>query len=205
MSALKYNDKHDNLQSIQEYTNDFKLLAYRLRMAKEKWSTGNLNQEYLQNIQATEGSSIMTTKTLCVAEDIINYKENVDKLLKTALHNNFDQDKHKRGRYRRIPDQYKGDTKSDGATPTIPGHLLELIRKGTGHQLAGLLIKRKKLRNKENRDICPDELRLNNTRESNHSKKNKENSKDGKRGGGNHKNDNKGNNYLKKRCLSLST
>ena len=55
LSALKYNNEPDSSPSIQAYTNDFKLLADQLRMSKEKWSAGNLKQEYLQNIQATEG------------------------------------------------------------------------------------------------------------------------------------------------------
>ena len=60
-------------------------------MDKEKWTAGKLNQEYLRNIQATEGSSIMTIKTLCASDDTINYKKTVEKLLKTALHDDFDQ------------------------------------------------------------------------------------------------------------------
>ena len=46
VSAPKYNNKTDNSLSIQAYTNDFKLLSNRLQMYKEKWSTGNLKQEY---------------------------------------------------------------------------------------------------------------------------------------------------------------
>ena len=76
--ALQYNNEPDILPSIQMYTNDFNLLANQLRMSKEKWSKGKLKQEYLQNIQATEGSLIMTIKTLCVADDTIYYKETVD-------------------------------------------------------------------------------------------------------------------------------
>ena len=72
MSALKYNNETDSSPSIQVYTNDFKLLADRLRMAKEKWSAGKINQEYLWDIQATEGSSIMNIKTLSVADDTIH-------------------------------------------------------------------------------------------------------------------------------------
>ena len=72
LSALKYNNEPNSLPSIQAYTKEFKLLVDRLQMAKEMWSTGKLNQEYLQNIQATEGSSIMIIKTLCVADDTIN-------------------------------------------------------------------------------------------------------------------------------------
>ena len=110
-------------------------------MAKEKWSAGNLNQEYLRNIQATEGSSIMTIQTLFVFDDTINYKETVDKLLNTALHDNFYQDKQQRGRSRRLPDHSKGDTKSDGDIPSIPVHLLDLIRKVAVQQAAGLFLK----------------------------------------------------------------
>ena len=46
----------------------------------------------------------MTIKTLCFADDTINYKKTVDKLLKTALHDNFEQDEHQRGRSRRLSD-----------------------------------------------------------------------------------------------------
>ena len=74
LSALKYNNEPNSSPSIQAYTNDFKLLAGQLRMAKEKWSTGNLKQEYLRNIQTTEGSSIVTIKTLYVADETIHYK-----------------------------------------------------------------------------------------------------------------------------------
>ena len=55
LSALKYNNEPDSSPSIQAYTNDFKLLADRLRMDKEKWLAGNIKQEYLRNIQASEG------------------------------------------------------------------------------------------------------------------------------------------------------
>ena len=101
-------------------------------MANEKWSAGKIKKEYLRNIQTTERSSIITIKTLCVDEDTIHYKETVDKLLKTSLHDDFDQDKQQRGRSRRLPDHSKGDTKSDGAIPSVPIHLLDLIRKGAG-------------------------------------------------------------------------
>ena len=101
-------------------------------MSKEKWSAVNLKQEYLLNIQATEGSFIMTIKTLCVADDAIHYKENVDKLLKTDLHDYFDQYEQQRGCSRELPGHYKGDTKSNGAIPSIPGHLLDLIIKVNG-------------------------------------------------------------------------
>ena len=83
----------------------------------------------------------MTTNTLCVSDDTINDKKTVDKLLKTALHHDFDQDEQQRGRSRRLPDHSKGKTKNDGAIPSIPGHLLELIRKGNGSQAAGLILK----------------------------------------------------------------
>ena len=132
MSALKYNNEPDSLPSIQAYTNEFKLLVDQLRMAKEKWTAGKLKQEYLRNIQDTEGSSIMTIKNLCVADDTIYYKQTVEKLLKTALHGDFDQDKHQRGRSWRLPENSKGDTKSNGAIPITPGHLLDFIRKGNG-------------------------------------------------------------------------
>ena len=116
-------------------------------MAKEKWLARKLKQEYLQNIQATECSSVMTIKTLCVSGDTIHYNETVNKLLDTALHNNFDQDKQLRCHSRRLPDQSKGYTKRDGAIPSVPGHLLDLIRKGTGQQAADLFLKWKKLWN----------------------------------------------------------
>ena len=92
-SALKYNNEPDISPSIQAYTNKFKLLVDQLRMAKDNWTAGKLKQEYLWNIQATEVSSIITIKTLYVADDTMNYKKTVDKLLKTDLHDNFYQDK----------------------------------------------------------------------------------------------------------------
>ena len=76
LSALKCNNEPGGYPSIQEYTNEFKVLVDRLILAKEKGTAGKLNQEYLQNIQATKGSSIMTINTLCVADDTINYKKN---------------------------------------------------------------------------------------------------------------------------------
>ena len=141
LSDLKYNSKPDSSPSIQAYTNDFKILADRLHMAKEKWVAGKLKQEYLLNIQATESSSIMTIKNLCVADNNLRYKETVDKLLETALHDDFDQDKQQRGRSWRLPHHSKEDTNIDGSIISVPGHLLELIRKGTGQQSAGLLLK----------------------------------------------------------------
>ena len=161
MSALKCNNEPGGYPSIQEYTNKFKVLVDRLILAKEKGTAGKLNQEYLQNIQATKGSSIMTINTLCVADDTINYKKTVDELLKTALHDNFDQYKQQRGRSRRLPDHSKGVTKSDGSIPRVPGHILDLIRKVTEQQAAGLFLKWKKLWNEEKRHIRPDKLQLN--------------------------------------------
>ena len=87
----------------------------------------------------------MTINTLCVANDTLNYKKTVDKLLKTALHDNFDQYKQQRGRSRRLPDQSKGNTKSNGSIPSIPGHLLDLIRKGKGSEEADLILKWKNI------------------------------------------------------------
>ena len=101
-------------------------------MAKEIWLAGKIKQEYLRNIQTTERSSIITIKTLCVSDNTIHYKETVDKLLKTSLHDNFDQDKQQKCRSQRLTDHSKGDTKSDGAIPSVPIHLLDLIRKGAG-------------------------------------------------------------------------
>ena len=147
LSALKYSNEPDSSPSIQAYTNKFKLLVDQLRMAKEKWTAGNLKKESLRNIQATEGSSIMTIKTLCVVDDTINYKKTVEKLLKTALHDDFDQDKQQRGRSWRLPGHSKRKTKSDGAITIIPGHLLDLIRKGNGSQAAGLILKWKNIWN----------------------------------------------------------
>ena len=65
---------------------------------------------------------------------------------------------------RRLPDRSKEDTKSNGAIPSIPGHLLNIIRKVTGHQAAGLFLKWKKLWNEEKRHIRPDKLQLNDTK-----------------------------------------
>ena len=203
LSSLKYNNKLDSSPSIQAYNNDFKLLSDQLHMDKEKWSKWNLKKKYLLNIQATEGSLIMAIKTLCVADNTFHYKETAENIFKTALHNDFDQDEQQRVRYRGLPDHFKGDTKSDGATPSVPGHILDLIRKGTGQQVAGLFLKWKKLSNEEKRYIRPNELRLNDTRESNHINNNKNNSKDGKRRVGNHNNDNKGNKHLKNDTFPL--
>ena len=203
LSALKYNNEPNSFPSIQAYTNKFKLSVDWLHMAKEKWTEGKLKQEYLRNIQATEGSSIMTIKTLCVADDTINYKKTVEKLLKTTLHGDFGQDEHQRGPSWRLPDHSKGKTNSDGAIPSIPGHLLYLIRKGNGSQAAGLVLKWKKIWNEERRHIRSDELRLNDNRDSNHSTNKKGDSKDGKRKGGNHKNYNKRNKNPRKRRLSI--
>ena len=140
-SALKYNKKPNSLLSIQAYNNEFKFLANWLRMAKDRRLAGNLKQDLLQNIQATDGSLIMTIKTLCVVDDTIHYKQTVDKLLKTGLHDNFDQDELQRGLSRRLPNHSKGYTKSDGDIPSIPVHLLDLSRKVTVQQAAGLFLK----------------------------------------------------------------
>ena len=98
----------------------------------------------------------MTIKTLCVADNTINYKKTVDKLLKTALHDEFDQDEQQMGRSRKLPDHSKGKTKINGATPSIPGHFLGLIRKGNGSQAAGLILKWKNIWNEEKRHIRSD-------------------------------------------------
>ena len=87
----------------------------------------------------------MTINTLCVANDTLNYKKTVEKLLKTALHDNFYQDEQQRGHSRRLPNHSKGNTKSDGAIPSITGHLLDLIRKGKGSEEAGLILKWKNI------------------------------------------------------------
>ena len=64
----------------------------------------------------------MTIKTLCVADDTINYNKTMDKLLKTDLHDDFDQDEQQRSRSQRLPDHSKVKTKSDVAIPRISGH-----------------------------------------------------------------------------------
>ena len=73
-SALKFINEPDSSLSIQVYTNEFKLLSEWLHMDKEKWFSGKLKKEYSQNTQATEGSSIITIKTLCVANNNIHYQ-----------------------------------------------------------------------------------------------------------------------------------
>ena len=130
----------------------------------------------------------MNIKTLCVANDTINYKKTVDKLLKTAPHDDFDQDEQQRGRSRRLPDHSKGNTKRNGSIPRTPCHLLDLIRKCNGSQAVGLILKGKNIWNEEKRHIRSDELILNDNRDSNHSKNNKGDSKDGNWKGGNNKN-----------------
>ena len=124
-------------------------------------------------------------------------------LLKTALHDEFGQDKQQRGRSQRLPDHFKGKTKSNGSIPIIPGHLLDLIRKVNISQAAGLILKWKNIWNVEKRHIRSDELRLNDNIDSNHRNNKQGYSKDGKRKGGNHKNDNKGNKNPIKRRLSI--
>ena len=89
----------------------------------------------------------MTIKTLCVADDTINYKKTLDKLLNTALHDNIDQDEQQGGRSRRLPGHSKVKTKSEGSIPSIPGHLLYLIRKDNRLQAAGLILKWKNIWN----------------------------------------------------------
>ena len=145
----------------------------------------------------------MTIKTLCVADDTINYKKTLDKLLKTAPHDNFDQDEQQRGRSRRISDHYKGKTKSNGAIPSIPGYLIDLISKVSRLQATGLILKWKNMWNEENIHTRSDELILNDNRASNHRKNNKGNSKEVKLKGGNHKNDNKGKKNPRKIRLSI--
>ena len=127
----------------------------------------------------------------------------MNKLLRTALHDNFEQDKQQRGRSRRLPNHSKVNTKSDEAIPNIPGHLLDLIRKGNRLQAVGLILKWKNIWIEKKRQICADELRLNDNRYPNHSKNNKGDPKDEKRKGGNHKNDKKGNKNPRKRRLSV--
>ena len=203
LSSFKYNNKPDSSPSIQAYTNKFKLLVDRLRMDKEKWTAGKLKQEYLLNIQATEGSSIMNINTLYVADDTIHYKQTVDKLLKTAIQDEIDQEKQQRRSYQRLPGHSKGDTKRNGSIPSIPGHLLDLMKKGNGLQASGLILKWRNIWNEVKRHIRSDELRLNDNRDSNHIKNKKGNPKGGNRGGGNHKNDNKSNKKTRKQRLSI--
>ena len=162
-------------------------------MAKEKWTAGNIKQEYLRNIQATKDSSILTIKTLFVAYDNINYKKTMQKLLKTVLHSNFDQDKHQRGHSRRLPHHSKGNIKSYGSIPRVPGHFLDIIRKRKRLQATGLILKWKNICNEKKRHIRSDELRLNDNIDSNHIKNNKGNYKYGKQKVGNHNHDKKGN------------
>ena len=145
----------------------------------------------------------MNINTLCFADDTIHYKQIVDKVLKTSLQDNFDQDEKQRGRSQWLPDHSKVNTKSDGDIPSIPGHLLDLMSKGNRLQATVLVLKWNNIWNEKKRHICSDELQFNDNRDSNHSKKNKGNSKDGNRGGDNNNNDKKGNKNQRKRRLSI--
>ena len=76
----------------------------------------------------------------------------------------------------------------------------ELARNSsTGKQAVGIFMEWKKIKNEEKRDICPEELRPNNAKGSNHSQK-KDCPKDGKTRGNDKRKDN---GYAKKLRLSI--
>ena len=93
---------------------------------------------------------------------------------------------------RRTNDHSKKDSNSDRVVPDIPDHMVKAMRDGTVKQAVVILFKWKNIKNKEHRDIRPDELNVNKSSKDSTRSTKKCHSKSGKRGGGNKDTRNKG-------------
>ena len=136
---MKYSKESDSVASLQAYTNDYRLLVTKLKSNKENWTKAKLKQEYLRNIQLAEGHPIMVIKTVCEADDKMSYRQCVDKIIYIYNQENSMNDEQQSVRYRRTNDHSRKYSNSDRVFPSVPYHLVESMRDGTGQQAVGIL------------------------------------------------------------------
>ena len=188
ISALRFDGSDSSVASIQAYTNDFKMLYARLKLAKEVWKDAKLKQEYLRNIQLAGDHPLMVIKTICSSDDKSTFKKTIERLLRTDGQDSLEQNEQQNARARRVNDS---STQGSNTVPNIPDHVVECARNcATSRQAVGVILKWKKIKNEEGRDIRPEELRTDgdsNKQGSSHGKRDEANvgkrGKDRKKGG----------------------
>ena len=97
---------------------------------------------------------------LFVVRIIIYIKQNAGRMMRMGCNDDLEQENEQRVNSRRAHNHLKYPIKSDGAVPEIPDHVLEYARKSKDtNVLVGVILRWKKVRNEDNRDICPDKIK----------------------------------------------
>ena len=113
----------------------------------------------------------MTMKTYCIADDNISFKQTFEIMLKSSCNDNMEQDDEQRVHSWRAQEHPKDYINSDGAVPEISDRVLEAAWKAKdANESVGVIMGRNKVRNKDNRDIRPANIKSKGC--SNHGKKN---------------------------------
>jgi len=156
ISALKLDGLDPSVTGIKAYTNKFKMLVNRLKMAKEKWSDSKLKTEYLKNINLSDGHPLMVMKVICTTDVKIKFKDAYDCLVLADATNEYKAEKSNLARARRC--QTTEGIKSKHV-PEIPEHVLKTAQNASKAKAAvSVILKSKHIKNKENQDLHPDEL-----------------------------------------------
>jgi len=183
ISALKLDGSDPSVTSIKAYTNKYKMLINRLKTAKEKWSDSKLKTEYLKNVNLPDGHPLMVMKVICAADIKIKFKDTYERLILADATDEYETEESNLARARRgqTTEGIKGKN-----VPEIPEHVLKTAREMTsGKAAVSVILKWKRIKNEENRDLRPDELQQkpNPRKESNpsHKKGGKDNRKQKRR------------------------
>ena len=156
ISALKLDGSDPAVNTIKTYTNKFKMLATRLRLAKEKWPDSKLKTEYLKNINLSDGHPLMVMKVMCAADLSLNFKATHARMILAEASDDYESEESNMARARRgqTTEGIKGNQ-----VPEIPDHVLKTARGANNAAAAvSVILKWKRIKNEENRDLRPDEL-----------------------------------------------
>ena len=171
ITALKLDGSDPSVTGIKAYTNKFKMLVNRLKTAKEKWPDSKLKTEYLKNINLSDGHPLMVMKVICAADVKLKFKDTYERLILADATDEYEAEESNLARARRgqTTEGIKGKH-----VPEIPEHVLKAARDASsGKGAVSVILKWKRIKNEENRDLRPDELQQkpNPKKESNHSQK----------------------------------
>ena len=187
IDALKLDGSDISAAGIKAYTNQYKMLVEKLSTAKEKWPDPKVKSFYLKNINLADGHPLMVAKLMCSMDTKLKFKETVDKLILADSADANESEESNRARSRRAPENTGGITGK--LVPEIPDHVLKAARAARNAQGAvALILKWKRIKNDENRDVRPEELLPNkpNPKQGSNSS-HKKGGNDNKKGGNDHK------------------
>ena len=115
-----------------------------------------LFRSLLKNISLSDGHPLMVTKVLCATDSKLKFKPTINRLILADATDAEESEESNRARSRRAPDT--GGIKGKHV-PEIPDHVLKTARNALDADGAvSVILKWKRIKNTEDRDIRPDEL-----------------------------------------------